>query len=90
MMSAFRIRKLRNSSTGTVSTLEALIPGVRCFRIRAYWRRQHTLQSQSALDMDGEEYFERWFEVTDIVHEITDSLNGSFSAEHGIGLLKDA
>ena len=38
--------------------------------------------------MDGEEFFERWFEVTDIVHEITDSLNGSFSAEHGIGLLK--
>ena len=38
--------------------------------------------------MDGDEFFGRWHEVTDIVHEITDGLNGSFSAEHGIGLLK--
>ena len=33
-------------------------------------------------------FFARWDEVTDIVDKITDELNGSFSAEHGIGLLK--
>ena len=72
----------------TVSTLEALIPGVRCFVYGHIGDGNIHLNLSQPRDMDGEEFFERWFEVTDIVHEITDNLSGSFSAEHGIGLLK--
>lgn len=38
--------------------------------------------------MDKDEYLKKWKNVNEIVFEIVDKLNGSFSAEHGIGKLK--
>jgi FAD/FMN-containing dehydrogenase len=37
---------------------------------------------------DKAAYLERWEEFNDIVHGIVAALNGSISAEHGIGRLK--
>lgn len=40
------------------------------------------------VDMDTQDYLALWGEFNDIVHGIALSLNGSISAEHGIGQLK--
>ena len=37
---------------------------------------------------DKTAYLERWFEFNEIVHDIVVEMNGSISAEHGIGRLK--
>ncbi len=72
----------------TISQLESLIPGVRSFAYGHIGDGNIHLNLSQPREMDGDEFFSRWHEVTDIVHEITDELDGSFSAEHGIGLLK--
>ena len=38
--------------------------------------------------MDTEEFLAQWEPMNELVHEITHQLNGSFSAEHGIGLAR--
>jgi FAD/FMN-containing dehydrogenase len=40
------------------------------------------------IGMDKQAYLDRWHDMNRIVHDIAMSLNGSFSAEHGIGILK--
>ncbi|MEO1846361.1 MAG: FAD-linked oxidase C-terminal domain-containing protein, partial [Pseudomonadota bacterium] len=39
-------------------------------------------------EMDAQEYLSLWEEMNRIVFDIVDVLGGSFSAEHGIGMLK--
>ncbi len=38
--------------------------------------------------MDTEEFLAQWEPMNELVHEITHQLNGSFSAEHGVGLAR--
>ena len=38
--------------------------------------------------MDKQEYLSRWEEINHLVHQIVVDLDGSISAEHGIGTLK--
>jgi FAD/FMN-containing dehydrogenase len=38
--------------------------------------------------MDKQAYLDRWHDITDVLNDIVADLNGSFSAEHGIGQLK--
>ena len=38
--------------------------------------------------MNKNDYLKKWESVNKIVFEIVNNLNGSFSAEHGIGKLK--
>lgn len=40
------------------------------------------------LDMDTGLFLSRWEEINGLVHDIVHRLGGSFSAEHGIGILK--
>ncbi|MGE3642582.1 MAG: FAD-binding oxidoreductase [Beijerinckiaceae bacterium] len=40
------------------------------------------------LGMDKQAFLERWYEMNEVVHSIVARLNGSISAEHGIGTLK--
>jgi len=39
-------------------------------------------------DMNKNDYLKKWESVNKLVFEIVNNLNGSFSAEHGIGILK--
>ena len=39
-------------------------------------------------NMDTKKFLANWKPINEIVHEITHQLNGSFSAEHGIGIAK--
>ncbi len=72
----------------SINALEKRIPGIRPFAYGHIGDGNIHLNLSQPRDMDGAEFFSRWHEITDIVHEITDDLEGSFSAEHGIGLLK--
>lgn len=38
--------------------------------------------------MDKQAFLDRWYEMNEVVHAIVTRLNGSISAEHGIGTLK--
>ena len=40
------------------------------------------------IEMDKDEYLSKWEEINRVVHDIVTDLNGSISAEHGIGVLK--
>ncbi len=72
----------------TVEALGSLIPGIRPFAYGHIGDGNIHLNLSQPPEMDGDEFFSCWHEVTDVVHEITHKLQGSFSAEHGIGLLK--
>ena len=39
-------------------------------------------------DMDTQVFLGRWEFFSSIIHDLADNMNGSFSAEHGVGLLK--
>lgn len=71
-----------------ISELESLIPGARCFVYGHIGDGNIHFNISQPWDMDGDEFFGRWYEVADIVHEVADRFGGSFSAEHGIGLPK--
>ncbi|HVG52312.1 MAG TPA: FAD-linked oxidase C-terminal domain-containing protein, partial [Xanthobacteraceae bacterium] len=38
--------------------------------------------------MDKDAFLSRWYEVNAVVHGVVKKLNGSISAEHGIGVIK--
>lgn len=40
------------------------------------------------VDMDKQDFLDRWYEMNTVVHSIVTRLGGSISAEHGIGTLK--
>ncbi len=45
---------------------------------------------QAAKDADMAAFLARWDEIARIVHDIVHDFGGSFSAEHGIGVMKRA
>ena len=64
-------------------------PGMRAHSLRPCRRRQHPLQPRAAGRAPTAP--RSWREtdaINHIVHDIADALDGSISAEHGIGLLK--
>jgi FAD/FMN-containing dehydrogenase len=68
--------------------VEAALPGIRvCAFGHIGDGNIHYNLSQPA-DMDKAEYLARWEEFNRIVHDLVVSMDGSISAEHGIGLLK--
>ena len=82
------LSKIADFCQMTVSRMETLIPGVRCWVYGHIGDGNIHLNLSRPLDMDEKAFFERWYEVTEIIHEIANDLDGSFSAEHGVGLLK--
>ncbi len=68
--------------------VEAFQPGVRicCFGHMGDGN-MHFNVSQP-VNMDKQAYLARWHDMNRVVHDIVMKLNGSFSAEHGIGVLK--
>ncbi len=68
--------------------VEAALPGIRvCAFGHIGDGNIHYNLSQPA-DMDKAGYLARWEEFNRIVHDLVVSMDGSISAEHGIGLLK--
>ncbi len=71
-----------------VAELQSLLPGVRTWLYGHIGDGNIHLNLSRPLDLDEQEFFSRWDEATSIIHAIASRLNGSFSAEHGVGLLK--
>ncbi len=70
--------------------VEATIPGARvaCFGHMGDGNLHYNVSQP--LGADTQEYMSKWDEMNRVVHGLVAEFNGSFSAEHGIGVLKRA
>lgn len=65
-----------------------LIPGVRCVAFGHIGDGNIHFNFEQPVDMDAAAFLARDHEIMDAVGEVVQSLDGSFSAEHGVGQLK--
>jgi FAD/FMN-containing dehydrogenase len=70
------------------AAVEVLLPGVRpiAFGHVGDGNIHFNLTQPAGVDKDA--YLVRWQEFNDIVHEVVRALDGSISAEHGVGMMK--
>jgi FAD/FMN-containing dehydrogenase len=66
----------------------ALIPGIRAVPFGHLGDGNIHFNLEQPVDMDGAAFLARDHEIMDTVNEVVRSLDGSFSAEHGVGRLK--
>ena len=71
-----------------VSAIEKQIPGTRPVSFGHVGDGNIHYNLTQPLNMDGENFLSKWKDITNVVNEIVANLDGSFSAEHGIGQLK--
>ena len=70
------------------AAVEELCPGIRPVAFGHVGDGNVHFNMQQPVDADGPAFLARWDELNAPVMRIVSELNGSFSAEHGIGLLK--
>ena len=70
------------------AAVEAAVPGVRVVAFGHLGDGNLHFNLSQPADIDRDVFMDRWGEVNRIVHDIVVAMNGSFSAEHGIGTLK--
>jgi FAD/FMN-containing dehydrogenase len=70
------------------AAVEALIPDIRCVAFGHIGDGNIHFNFEQPLDMDGAAFLARDHEIMDAVADIVRDLDGSFSAEHGLGQLK--
>jgi len=75
---------IRKASTA----VEAAIPGIRVCAFGHIGDGNIHYNLTQPTEMDKQAYLENWESINRIVHDIVVEMNGSISAEHGIGLLK--
>ncbi|WP_299374481.1 FAD-binding oxidoreductase [uncultured Kiloniella sp.] len=68
--------------------VQKMIPGIRPHPFGHLGDGNIHYNLSQPLDMDKQDYLNRWEEVNRVVHDIVHSFNGSISAEHGIGRVK--
>jgi FAD/FMN-containing dehydrogenase len=68
--------------------VEKMVPGVRVVAFGHLGDGNVHFNLSQPPGADGADFLARWAEISHRVHEIAISLGGSFSAEHGIGVLK--
>jgi FAD/FMN-containing dehydrogenase len=72
------------------AAVAAAIPGARVVAFGHLGDGNIHYNVSQPVGADKDAYLARWGELNEIVHGIVNSLDGSFSAEHGIGQLKRA
>lgn len=72
----------------TNAAVAEVIPGIRFVSFGHIGDGNIHYNLSQPVGADREAYLEKWHDVTDPINEIVYKLNGSFSAEHGIGQLK--
>lgn len=70
--------------------LEAAMPGIRVFPFGHVGDGNIHFNVSQPVGMDKAEFHNRWTAFNRIVHDVVAEMNGSFSAEHGIGQIKKA
>jgi FAD/FMN-containing dehydrogenase len=70
------------------AAVEKLIPGTRPvpFGHMGDGNIHYNVSQPVGADKNG--FLMRWYDVNDVVHQVVADLNGSISAEHGIGVIK--
>ncbi|MEK9785064.1 MAG: FAD-linked oxidase C-terminal domain-containing protein, partial [Gammaproteobacteria bacterium] len=68
--------------------VEERIPGIRPCAFGHVGDGNIHFNLSQPTEMDTAEYLSRWDEISALVHDLVESLGGSFSAEHGVGMLK--
>ena len=74
-----------NSAT---EEMQNMTPGVRCFVFGHIGDGNIHFNLSQPKDMDSEKFYGRWNNITAAINRIVIHFRGSFSAEHGIGILK--
>jgi len=67
---------------------EKIIPGIRPVSFGHVGDGNLHYNLSQPPEMDKQAFLDRWHDITDVLNDIVADLNGSFSAEHGIGQLK--
>ena len=70
--------------------LEAAMPGIRVFPFGHVGDGNIHFNVSQPVGMEKAEFHNRWNAFNRIVHDVVAEMNGSFSAEHGIGQIKKA
>ena len=68
--------------------VEAFMPGARLCPFGHLGDGNIHCNVSQPLGMDKQAFLDRWYQMNDVVHSIVTKLDGSISAEHGIGTLK--
>ena len=68
--------------------VEAVIPGCRPIGFGHFGDGNIHYNIAQPIDADKSEFLSHWNDISAAVFDITDSLGGSISAEHGIGIMK--
>lgn len=68
--------------------LEKHMPGIRVFPFGHIGDGNIHFNVTQPIDMNKDTFYEHWQEINRLTHDLVMEMNGSFSAEHGIGRLK--
>jgi D-lactate dehydrogenase (cytochrome) len=71
-----------------VAAVTAAMPGVRPLPFGHIGDGNIHFNLSQPTDMDNQEFLSHWAEMNRITHDIVADLDGSISAEHGLGRLK--
>jgi D-lactate dehydrogenase (cytochrome) len=84
------ISRIADVITEGTRRLEAAMPGVRVFPFGHVGDGNIHFNVSQPVGMDKQAFHAHWGEFNRIVHDLVAEMNGSFSAEHGIGQIKKA
>ncbi len=87
---AVPISRIADFITEGTRRLEAAMPGVRVFPFGHVGDGNIHFNVSQPVGMDKQAFLSRWGEFNRITHDLVAEMNGSFSAEHGIGQIKKA
>lgn len=68
--------------------VEDYLPGVRVIAFGHIGDGNIHFNPSQPVDWDRQKFLELWDPISDIIHHIADDMNGSISAEHGVGRMK--
>lgn len=74
--------------SSATTLVEKLIPGIRIVAFGHLGDGNIHFNLSQPEDADKQEFLSHWHAINEQVHDLVVSMNGSFSAEHGIGQLK--
>ncbi|MBO6520310.1 MAG: FAD-binding oxidoreductase [Rhodospirillales bacterium] len=67
---------------------EDVVPGIRPMTFGHIGDGNLHYNLTQPVGMDGQAFLDKWHDVTDPLNDLVEEMNGSFSAEHGIGRMK--
>lgn len=67
---------------------ESVVPGIRPMTFGHIGDGNLHYNLTQPKGMDGQAFLDKWHNVTDPLNDLVEEMNGSFSAEHGIGRMK--